>query len=202
MKVYLVRHGETGGNVAHRHQAEDTPLNFKGIEQAEIVAEKIKDLHPTNLVSSSLVRTVQTASVIGEATGLVTETSADFIELTRPSNMYGRYHRSIKSIIFFAQWYLGRKSDGESYKEIRQRVEKAQAYFDKFDNEAVVVLVSHSLFINFFVAHICDKSSLSLWQFYKVFDRILHMPNTKIVSVEYDKNAPQNTCTWSVGTEA
>jgi broad specificity phosphatase PhoE len=34
MKIYFVRHGQTGGNVAHRHQTEHTPLTDVGHEQA------------------------------------------------------------------------------------------------------------------------------------------------------------------------
>lgn len=44
MKLYLVRHGETDGNLARRMQGSvDTPLNSRGKEQAAVTAEALKD---------------------------------------------------------------------------------------------------------------------------------------------------------------
>lgn len=198
MKVYLVRHGQTGGNIARRHQVETTPLSSEGVEQAKVVAEKIKTLNPTNLITSSLVRAVETASIIGQVCDLVPETNAEFIELRRPTNMYGYHHRSLRSIVFYMQWFLGKKSDGESYREIRDRFLSAQAYLSKYPNDARVVIVSHAVFINLFVAHICDARSMSPFKALKVFKKVLTMPNTDLVELMFEKEAPANTCAWSV----
>ena len=41
MDVYLVRHGQTDGNVGHRHQHPNTDLNEHGLVQAAAVAKQI-----------------------------------------------------------------------------------------------------------------------------------------------------------------
>ena len=64
MEVYFVRHGETDGNVARRHQHHDTALNEIGIEQAKKVASEITNLKPTHLITSTQLRAVQTTKII------------------------------------------------------------------------------------------------------------------------------------------
>lgn len=198
MEIYLVRHGQTDGNVARRHQADKTLLTPLGRSQAEAVAAKFKKINPTNLISSSLVRAVETASIIGNACDLIPETSANFAEWERPDSMNGHHHGSFRSILFYTAWYFGLKSEGESYQEIRNRFKVARAFFNKYPNDARVVVVSHSVFINLFVAHICNDSTMSLWKAAKFFLSILTMPNTKVVHLNFDKEAPANTCAWRV----
>jgi broad specificity phosphatase PhoE len=200
MQVYLVRHGQTGGNVAHRHQAEHSPLSDEGRLQVERVAIEIKNLAPDYLVTSSLVRAVETARVIGQACDLVPEVSQEFIELVRPSHIYGHFHASPRSILFYLQWFFGRKSDGESYKEIRQRFGKAENFLIKYPVEAKVVVVSHAVFINLFLAHACDRRAMSILRAAKVFIKILSIPNTKVITLHFDPNAPKNVCAWRVIT--
>ena len=198
MKILLVRHGETGGNVAHRHQAEDTKLSNKGKEQVRKVADEIKKFKPTHLVSSSMMRTVETSRIIGEVCGLVPDTNHHFIELVRPDFMYGRYHRSLKSIIFYFQWYFGMSVGGESYKNLRQRFLEAQKSLAAYPNDACLVVVSHSVFINLFVAHLCREKSLRPLKAAQVFKRILTMPNTHITSLTFDSEADNDSCPWSI----
>jgi broad specificity phosphatase PhoE len=112
--------------------------------------------------------------------------------------MYGYHHRSWRSIIFYIQWFLGKKSDGESYREIRDRFLSAQAYLAKYPNDARVVIVSHAVFINLFVAHICDARSMSPLKALKVFKKVLTMPNADVVELSFEKDAPVSTCAWSV----
>ncbi len=108
MEIFLIRHGETGGNVAHRHQAECSELSFVGEQQVKEVAELIKRYEPTHLVTSNMVRAIETARVIGQVCDLMPETDARFVELVKPNYLFGHYHWSIKSLWFYMQWYLGK----------------------------------------------------------------------------------------------
>jgi broad specificity phosphatase PhoE len=56
MEILLVRHGETGGNVAHRHQSDATQLTDEGVRQIERVAKQLAEYAPTHVLSSSLLR--------------------------------------------------------------------------------------------------------------------------------------------------
>lgn len=202
MKIYLVRHGETGGNVAHRHQAEHSSLSFAGEEQVAKVAQVLKRYEPTHLVTSTLVRALETASVIGDVCDLVPETSGHFIELERPDYLYGHYHRSLKSLWFYLQWYAGLpasyQAGAESYAALRSRIQAAQAFLAQYPVDARLVVVSHSVFISLFTAHLCRQKALSPLQAAVAFKNILAMPNTHIAPIEFDTQAQSSTCAWSM----
>lgn len=185
MRVYLVRHGETIGNVSHRHQPEDTPLSKRGEAQVQAVAEVLQVYQPTHLLTSNLVRAIETARVIGERCGLIAETSEHFVELKRPERMYGRYHKSIQSMLFYIFWYFGLTKSGESYKEIRNRIAVARGKLESYPADATVVVVAHSVFINLFITHLCSDRAMTPWSAAKTFYGILTMKNTAVVAVDY-----------------
>jgi broad specificity phosphatase PhoE len=198
MEIYLVRHGETGGNVAHRHQAENTQLSFVGEQQVKRVAELLEQYKPTHLVTSNLVRAIESARAIGKRCNLIPETNAYFIELARPDCLYGHHHRSLKSMWFYLQWYLGISNDGESYKELRERLVLAQEYLAHYPDSARLVVVSHSVFINFFIAHLCYKKSLGLVKATLVFWKIITTPNAHVIKLNFNNKEAIKKCAWSV----
>ena len=62
MKIYLVRHGETDWNNEKRLQGwADISLNAKGVKEAEVVAEKLMDVHFDDAFCSDLERAEVTA---------------------------------------------------------------------------------------------------------------------------------------------
>lgn len=66
-KLYLVRHGETEGNVNHVMQGQ-TPgvLTENGIKQAEALREKFAEVYFDAFISSDLKRAFDTCSIIAE----------------------------------------------------------------------------------------------------------------------------------------
>jgi probable phosphoglycerate mutase len=203
MKVYLVRHGQTGGNVAHRHQAEHTPLTELGREQAKRVAEVIRLYQPTHLLTSNYVRAIETARIIGDVCGLLPETNPVFVELLRPHMMYGHHHKSFRSIWFYLWWYFGLVGDkgeeaGESYRTFRERFVEAQRVLQTYPDDARIVVVSHTVFINLFVAHLCRKRALNPFHAAYIFYKILTMPNTYITPIYFDSEPDEGECAWYV----
>lgn len=76
MKVYLVRHGETGWNSIRKLQGQtDIPLNEYGIELAELTAEGLADVSFDLVFSSPLIRSVKTAEIIkrNDNLGIITD---------------------------------------------------------------------------------------------------------------------------------
>jgi broad specificity phosphatase PhoE len=70
-RVVLLRHGRTAWNAERRMQGRlDPPLDETGQAQAQAVAPVVAGLAPSLLVSSDQWRALQTALVVGEATGL------------------------------------------------------------------------------------------------------------------------------------
>lgn len=65
MRLYLVRHGETGWNVEKRLQGRtDIQLNEKGVRLARITGESLRDIAFDLAFSSPLSRAVETARLI------------------------------------------------------------------------------------------------------------------------------------------
>ena len=65
MKIYLMRHGETKWNKRSKLQGQvDIPLAPKGIEQAEMTSEGLKDIPFDHIFSSPLKRAYKTAQVV------------------------------------------------------------------------------------------------------------------------------------------
>ncbi|MCK9201118.1 MAG: histidine phosphatase family protein [Gallionella sp.] len=67
MKIILVRHGESEGNV--RHEINDDPkrvvnLTERGRAQAETAAEKLRDIEFTHAYASEFPRAQQTAAIL------------------------------------------------------------------------------------------------------------------------------------------
>jgi probable phosphoglycerate mutase len=70
MLLLLVRHGQSLGNVEQRIQGSDDPLTDYGREQARGVARALADRGDvTHLYASPLDRALETAGIIGAATG-------------------------------------------------------------------------------------------------------------------------------------
>ncbi|MCA9354757.1 MAG: histidine phosphatase family protein [Candidatus Kaiserbacteria bacterium] len=202
MEIYLVRHGQTDGNLQRRHQVEHSVLTKLGKEQAEEAGKELKKFKPTHLVASSLVRAIETARIIGEECDLTPEISSHFIEIARPKEMYGRHHFSLSSLWFYFWWYFGSKhgtnNGGESYKQFRQRFTAAQEYLAALPEDSRVVVVSHGVFITFFTIHICNKKWMGPLRALKVYADILSIKNGSITKVVYDTKAKKRECAWSV----
>ncbi len=70
-RLVLLRHGQTDYNVAGRMQGHlDSQLTEVGRVQAEAVAPEVARMTPDLLISSDLRRAVDTADIVGAATGL------------------------------------------------------------------------------------------------------------------------------------
>src|SRR3954447_18409021 len=73
MTIVLVRHGETDGNATRVLQLPDTPLNERGMRQAERLADRLQSLGITQIVCSDLLRARMTAAPIAARLGLHVE---------------------------------------------------------------------------------------------------------------------------------
>lgn len=190
MDIYLVRHGQTDGNLASRHQHPDTPLNEVGILQAQEVAAKLLKYNPTHLISSKQKRAVQTAQIISKQIGLVAEVSDDLIEILRPDYLVGERRYGLKMVVYMFLWYLDYRPasyhDGETYADFRSRLRRVEDYFSKLPKGSRAVVVSHAGFIAFFLAHLNYSKKVGPFGALRVFIRMFLMRNTQIIHLTYD----------------
>lgn len=189
--------------MAHRHQSTATPLTSLGKLQITETAATLKDLDPTHLLTSSVLRAVESARIVGLACDMVPETSEVFRELDRPIYLNGNFHKSAGSLWFYIRWYLGltnhAKHGGESYKDLRVRIAAAQAVLAKYPSDARVIVVSHSVFINFFLAHVCDNRHMGPFTAVRRFLNVLTIKNGSITKIVYDPHPSPKVCDWKVG---
>jgi broad specificity phosphatase PhoE len=86
-QLVLVRHGQTDANAAGLLLGvTDPPLNDAGRAQAAAVAERVAALMPGRIVTSPLLRTIQTAEAIAAVCGCTVEIEDRLIEVD-----YGEY---------------------------------------------------------------------------------------------------------------
>ena len=64
MKVYIVRHGQVPHNALGQYNTADEDLTELGIQQAEELKDKIKNLHFDIVISSPLLRATHTECIL------------------------------------------------------------------------------------------------------------------------------------------
>ena len=204
MEVYFVRHGETDLNRRHRHQSDDTPINELGQRQAQVVAKVIAKFKPTHLLVSPSMRTKQTAEAIASVTNLEAVPLNSAIELIRPRGVIGFSHYGFKSLWFVFNWFFNKnasywqKTGGESRGNFLKRINQAKDELEALPKDAVVVVVSHSIFINFFVAHICNEKPLSVFKASLRLLKVKQLNNSSLVHTHFASDAKPNTCAWTL----
>ncbi len=206
MDIYFVRHGQTEGNRLHIHQRPSSALNERGQEQAETVAKVLVSYKPTHLITSPFFRTRQTAEAIAKATGLVVEVEPAVVEIIRPESIHNRHYFSWASIVYLVRWFLTGNTffrdekRGESYRALLERIGEAKTILESYPDDARIVVVSHAVFINFFVEHICSGKPISYVKALLRFLKITSIENSSITHIQCQKATTQGVCNWQVVT--
>ena len=148
MNFVLVRHGETDSNKNRIVQVPATPLNARGIAQAEAVAQRLaRELssragHTVRLMTSDLARAAMTAAPIAKALGV----SAQELPLLQERNfgdLRGRAYAEIGTDIM-APGYA--PPAGETWEMFNERVARAwDALREQFKPTETLIAVSHGL---------------------------------------------------------
>jgi broad specificity phosphatase PhoE len=201
MDVYFVRHGETAGNRAMRLQSDKSDLTERGEAQALATAKILKAVNPTHLISSTMVRALETTRLIECEVDLIPATSELFKEIGRPHRLEGRRLLGPISLMYYMLWYFGlvKKEDdtSESYADVRSRIDAARDFLMAYPNDARVVVVSHSVFITFFLAHVCRQRPLYPWEALWHFIKIVKIKNGAIRKLTVDTRV-KNACAWEL----
>ena len=83
---------------------------------------------------------------------------------------------------------------GESYTQIRERITLARHNLERLPADSTVIVVSHSVFISLFVAHVCRAHMLGPVGIVRAFIMLKKMPNTAMV--EYEVSVATGLCGW------
>ena len=201
--IYLVRHGQTNANKGRIHQNSDEPLNPIGVEQALRVASVLKELEIDTLIASPFVRTRQTAEIISQFLGTPHTFLTSLVEFRRPNKLYGKNHVSLSTLLYLFKLFIHQENpkwdnDGaENMLMVRNRVLDAKNALTEVEGERIAV-VTHAIFMDMFVELVCREKGLSLFQFLHGILLSKKTPNTGIIHLTYDEQAPKGVCPWQL----
>jgi broad specificity phosphatase PhoE len=119
--IILVRHGETTGNAARVVQREETPLNERGVRQAELLAERLARLGVERVVCSDLVRARMTAAPVLRRTSARIEYTP-LLQERNFGDLRGVPYAELDGDIFAPDYH---PAGGESWQQFHERVDRA-----------------------------------------------------------------------------
>jgi phosphoserine phosphatase len=189
--VYFIRHGESEGNVGAIRQTAVTPLTERGINQAQILAERSSKLPVEVILSSTMVRARETTEFIAEKLLKPVEYSDLFVERRRPSIMLGNSKDHPEAIeadrIIQENFHLPgfKYSDEENFEDLKLRAEKALEYLLNRKEEKILV-VTHGFFMKIVLAYVVLGMELTGRECVR-FIRTVNMENTGINVFEFDE---------------
>jgi broad specificity phosphatase PhoE len=138
MRLIFVRHGESVGNKKNIIQGhKDFALTKKGREQAQMVAERFRNIKIDAIYSSDLKRASQTAKIIKK---FHKKTPIFFSKLLRERNL-GYLEGKRVDEVDFIKFRHRRPKGGETPSELKKRVEIFLNYlFKKYSTETILVV--------------------------------------------------------------
>jgi broad specificity phosphatase PhoE len=166
MKIYLIRHGQTTGDIEDRYGGDyDDHLTDLGKQQAKELAEKLVGKGIEKVFTSPRIRAQETAEILKTKFGTEVET----IENIRERNHYGvltgltkseakeKYPKEVERV----KSYLTAATGGEEYEPFKARVSKT---FKEIASKSfsVVAVISHGGPIRMFFREILKYGDIDI----------------------------------------
>ena len=184
-RIILVRHGETPWNVEGRYQGqEDIPLSERGLEQARLLAEGLRDIHIDAAVASPLKRSFVTCKTSADLHGIEVEIDERLTEINHGS-WEGCYAKDIQAkypeafLLWHTKPHLVHMPDGgECLEDVRKRAMAAmEDIVERFPNMTVLEAAHDA--VN--RAILCDILGMDMAHFWQ-----MKQDNTCVNVLEYE----------------
>ncbi|TEW56522.1 histidine phosphatase family protein [Psychromonas sp. RZ22] len=179
---YLARHGQTEWNVEHRIQGQlDSVLTAQGIKQALHLSFLCKTLNISQILTSSLGRAIQTATICGEQLQLTPRVVAGFEErhfgvwqgkLTQQMQSHPDYTEITSQITDC------KPEQGESAKQLLTRFENALKNELKTKPNETLLIIIHGDILRCFMAKLVQSKQSQTGYDYK---------NGQLNTISYDQ---------------
>lgn len=188
MKIYLTRHGETLWNTEKRFQGwKNSELTERGIEQANLLRNKLKDIKIDRIYSSPIERAYKTAEILkgnrtieikcydelkemnfGEWEGLTKE---DILKAEDYKDQYNNIFNNPKEYKTFG---------GESIKEFSDRLYKGieKILYNELDEN--ILIVTHGMCIKYIIPYFTKDLTCENFNDLPIFEQ------TSYNEIEYD----------------
>lgn len=157
MKLYIIRHGETFGNL-NGDGFSETDLTPKGERQIALLGERFKDENIDKFYVSPLVRAVKTANAVREY-HKITPIIIDSLLLEKGTepDYIGLPDDEIKKLCPDAKvnyrTALGEENDEKAYQRAKKIIEKIKI---ENDFDSTVVVIAHGTFNSYLVLAALD----------------------------------------------
>ena len=150
MAIFIVRHGETDGNASRRIQSPETPLNERGVAQAEALAARLAREGAAHILVSDYARARMTADAVHRATGAPLEIDARLRERD-----FGDWRGVSHDVVPHFLDDGVAPPNGETWEAFHERAASAWARIAGRAREAAgnVVAVTHGLVCYSFALH-------------------------------------------------
>ncbi|MBD3304152.1 hypothetical protein GF343_03335 [Candidatus Woesearchaeota archaeon] len=167
MKIYLIRHGETTGDIEDRYGGDyEDHLTEKGKQQSKELSQKLKGKGIEIVYHSPRIRATETANIIAQALGLDKEIVQDL----RERNAYGiltgltkkealeKYPAEIAELKRDKKRHKVKNS--EDYDHFKERVTKALDEVTKNEKYSTIAIITHGGPISCIVREILKAGEL------------------------------------------
>ncbi len=204
-KIYLVRHGESEGNIGDLRQGSITPLSESGEAQAQMLTKRFENVNIDKIISSPQVRAKHTAETIDALLNKGIEFSELLIERKRPSSLVGKPKKDpnvllvdnqIKEHFHDLEWH---HSDEENFTDLKNRVIDLFEYIEGQKEESIL-LVTHGVLMRMIVAYVVMGEKLTSYEYWDFFVT-LEVDNASISVLKQSKFEDEkprwNIVTWN-----
>ncbi len=144
MKILLIRHGETTGDLEDRYGGfYDDHLTEKGVQQLKETAEKLEGVSVDAIFSSSLIRAQESSEIINT----VLKTQIEVLDGLRERN-YGVLGGLTKTealakypeVVELHKDYTNTDPEGESWIDFTNRVLETFLHITSLPNQTIIIL--------------------------------------------------------------
>lgn len=147
MTLFLIRHGETTGDIEDRYGGDyDDSLTARGEQQARDLAEELASRGITAIVSSSLIRARQTADMIAHDIPITIE--PDFKERNQYGILTGKVRSEARNeypeLAEQVKDRLNTIDGAESYDDFLKRVSAAFDRLEKNAKNVCIAVITHA----------------------------------------------------------
>jgi broad specificity phosphatase PhoE len=149
MKIYLIRHGETTGDIEDRYGGDyDDNLSTKGIRESKELAKKLKDKDIQIIYASPRIRALEAASIVNKCLNV----QLKIVDNLRERNNYGiltglikseakqRYPEEVKE---FEKGIHHRVKNSENYTHFKKRIIKTFKEITSKNEYKTIAIITH-----------------------------------------------------------
>lgn len=153
LNIYVIRHGETEWNTEKRMQGRlDSDLTERGMNDARLLGERLKDIDFQRIISSPSNRTMKTAQLVKGQRPILIEADERLMEIDL-GDWQGKTETEIEKNYpeqFHAFWNepaAYKSLDGESFLDVKKRLSEFLLDLKRTTPNGNVFVVTHGVVI-------------------------------------------------------